>query len=198
MKARVTSHFNHPIGKLFTEFFDCDFYSRRTGFDLNSDTTSFINDTENYDWTINLARGTKFGGVKLLTDLSDHCHKNQLHHKVFNIGSYISFLLLDMPHSSYDVEKAALKFAHKKIANEYLFHHGTLDSYLLNLNYIEELSEDVAKNYKHLHVLSLDSVKNNVNFMIMNSTIKELSLQYNQPGNHRVNNGRGLILAGMF
>lgn len=198
MKARIISHKEHPIGKLFTEFFDCDFYSRRTGFDLNGDTSEFLSQTNSYDWTVNLSRGMKFGGVKLLTDLSEYCYTNQIKHNVFNIGSYISYVLLNMPHSSYDVEKASLKFAHRKVANEYLFHNGFLDSYLLNLNYIEKLSEDVEKNYSHLYVLNLESVQANIKFMLENTNIKEISLQYNQPGNHRVNNGIGPILSGMF
>jgi hypothetical protein len=200
MKARITCNKDHPIGKLFSNFFDLEYVSRSTNFDLTnpSHIEDFVKQIEKYEWTINLSRGMSFGGVNLLCSLESYCNKFQIEHKVFNIGSYISFALLDMPNSLYDVEKVALKYAHRKIANERLFYSKTLDSYLLNLNYIETLSKDVIKNYNHIDVLSLESINNNIKFILDNPSIKELSLQFKQPGNHRINNGIGPILPGMY
>lgn len=199
MKARITSHSDHPIGKMFQEFFSCDFFSRRTDFDVTNtdDRERFIEDTDKYDWTINLTRGMPYGGANLLLDLSGYCHSNRIEHKVFNIGSYISYALLNMPDNSYDVEKAALKLTHRKISMDYLFHGTTLDSRLLTVGYIKEYS-NLETNYPHLSGVSFDSIFDNIKFMIENSEIKELSLQYNQPGNHRMNNGVGIIMPGVF
>jgi hypothetical protein len=200
MKARVTSDKNHPIGKLFEEFFDVTYCSRSTGFNLNNPDhiTDFANNLNNYDWTINLSRGMPFGGVNLLGAIQNKCHVDQIPHKVFNIGSYVSLALLNMTNSTYDVEKAALKFLHRKVANEYAFHSTTVDSYLLNINYTAELSKDVMEHYPHINLLSLTSVRENIKYMLENPAIKELSVQYKQPGNHRINNGIGPLLPGLF
>jgi hypothetical protein len=200
MKARITCDRNHPLGNLFEDFFNLTYFSQSSGFNFTNpdDVKFFAIETEKYDWTINLSRAMRFGGTNLLCSIEEHCNEHNIKHKIFNIGSYISFALLNMPHTSYDVEKASLKFAHRKIANEYLFHSKNLDSYLMNLNYIEKLSTDVEKNYKHVDVLSLNSIKKNIKFILDNPEIKELSLQYKQPGNHRINNGIGPIFPGMF
>lgn len=199
MKARITSHSDHPIGKMFQEFFSCDFFSRRTGFDVTNtdDREKFIEDTNKYDWTINLTRGMPFGGVNLLLDLSRHCHEENVNHKVFNVGSYISFAVLNMPHNAYDIEKASLKLAHRKVSMDYLFHSTTLDSKLFTVGYIKEYS-NLERDYPHLTGVSFDAIFNNIKFMIENPEVKELSLQYNQPGNHRMNNGVGAIIPGVF
>lgn len=198
MKARITCDSNHPLGKLFSSLFDLDFYSRATGFDLHGDLNEFLNDTEKYDYTINFSRGMRFGQAKLLTMLDEHCDKNKLPHKVFNIGSYVSLVLLNSPESSYDVEKGAVKQAHRKIAYEYMFHNNMLDSYLINLGHLQEISVDIHNHYQHLNTLALSEVIKNVKFMLDRPYIKELSVQYKQPGNHRVNDGIGLILPGLF
>jgi hypothetical protein len=144
------------------------------------------------------ARGMRFGQTNLLAQLDEYCAVNRLPHKVFNIGSYVSILLLNNPKSSYEVEKAALKLTHRKVAYEHMFHDGMLDSYLINLGYLEKISVDVENHYGHLNTLKLDQVIKNVKFMLDRPSIKELSLQYNQPGNHRVNDGVGLIIPGLF
>lgn len=199
MKARVISHSDHPIGKMFKEFFDCEFFSRRTGFDATVDEQRkvFVDDTEKYDWTINLSRAIPFGGTNLLLDLSKKCHEERIEHKVFNIGSYISFGILHMPNNAYDVEKAALKLTHRKMCSDYLFHNGTLDSRLFSVGYIKEYS-NVERDYPHLNAITLEDIFKNIKFMIDNPEVKELSVQYNQPGNHRFNNGVGLILPGVY
>ncbi len=198
MKARITCDNSHPLGKRFTELFHVDFYSRRNGFDLHTNLNTFIESTKDYDLTINFSRGMQFGQTKLLVDLQKHCNSRCLKHKVLNIGSYVSLVLLNSSNSSYDVEKAALKYAHRKIAYSHMFHNDYLDSYLINLGHLDEISSDIHDNYKHLNTLSLSDVLKNVRYMLDRKHIKELSLQYKQPGNHRVNDGIGLILPGLY
>lgn len=198
MKARITCHNDHPLGKLFTELYDVTFYSRRNGFDIHRDLPMFLNDTHNYDITINFTRGMRFGQVNLLAQLDEHCNKSRIHHKVYNIGSYVNILLLNSPESSYDIEKASLKYAHRKIAFEHMFHDNYLDSYLLNLGHVDEISVDIKNQYKHLNTLNIRDIIDNIKFMQSRPHIKELSLQYKQPGNHRVNDGVGIILPGLY
>jgi len=199
MKARITCHENHPLGKKFSDVFDLTFFSRRNGFDAREQCLNkFLNETSEYEYTINFSRAMRFGQANLLTQLHEYCDVNNLHHKVFNVGSYVSLVLLNNPRSSYEIEKSAIKVAHRKIAYEHMFHNGKLDSYLINLGYLAEISVDVENHYQHLNTLSLDSVIDNVKFMVTRPYIKELSVQYKQPGNHRVNDGIGLILPGVF
>jgi len=199
MRARITCDSNHPLGSKFVELFDTlDFFSRRNGFDIHNDLTEFLDDTENYDITINFSRAMRFGQVKLLTMLDEHCDKHKIKHKVFNIGSYTSILLLNCPESSYDIEKASTKLAHRKIAFEHMFHNNYLDSYLITLGHLDEISTDIHEHYGHLTTLPLTSVVKNIKFMLENQSVKELSLQYKQPGNHRVNDGVGLILPSIY
>lgn len=200
MKARITCDKNHPLGKLFENFFELEYFSRSTDFDLcdYSNLKSFIDNTPKYDWTINLSRGMPFGGTNLLCGIENFCDQNQVEHKIFNIGSYISMVLLNMTNSSYDIEKASLKYAHRKIVYEKTFHSKLLDSYLLNVYHVEELSKDAKENYPHLNMVSLESVKQNIKFMLNNPQIKELSLQFKEPGNHRLNDGIGPVLPGFF
>lgn len=199
MKARITCDSNHPLGKLFETLFEVDYYSRSTGFDTRDyDLSKFMDRTHEYDYTINFTRGMRFGQTNLLAQLDEYCAVNSLPHKVFNIGSYVSIVLLNNPKNSYEVEKAALKLTHRKVAYEHMFHNGMLDSYLINLGYLEKISIDVENHYGHLNTLKLDQVIKNVKFMLDRPSIKELSLQYNQPGNHRVNDGVGLIIPGLF
>jgi hypothetical protein len=200
MKARVISDENHLIGQLFKDFFTCTFMSKRTGVDITDphDIDRLVEDTHNYDWTIIVATGMPFGSANLLTSLQKHCFENKLNHKVFNIGSYVNLILLSWPDTSYDVNKAVTKYLHRKITNEFVFHNGYLDSRLLNLNYIEKLSTHIDHNYPHLHTLKIDDIKRNLDYMLKNDNIKELSLQYNQPGNHRINDGIGHIAPGLF
>ena len=73
-----------------------------------------------------------------------------------------------------------------------------LDSYLINLGHLQEISVDIHNHYQHLNTLALSEVIKNVKFMLDRPYIKELSVQYKQPGNHRVNDGIGLILPGLF
>jgi hypothetical protein len=198
MKARITCDESHPLGQRFSTLFDLTYYSRRNGFDLHGDITNFLVDTENYDYTINFTRAMQFGQVKLLANLDKHCYHNKIQHKVINIGSYVNTLLLNNPYSSYDVEKASLKFAHRKIAFSRMFHNNYLDSYMINLGHLQEVSVDIHKHYEHLNTLALDDVIKNVKFMIDKPYIKELSVQYKQPGNHRINDGIGTILPGLY
>lgn len=198
MKARITCDSGHALGKKFGELFTLDFYSRRTGFDLHRNLSSFIEETNDYDITINFSRGMQFGQTKLLVDLQKYCNLHKITHTVLNIGSYVNILLLNSPNSSYDVEKAALKYAHRKIAFSHMFHGDYLDSRLINLGHLDEISIDIHENYKHLNTLNLNEVINNIKYMLDRPYIKELSLQYKQPGNHRVNDGVGIILPGLY
>jgi|APGre2960657404_1045060.scaffolds.fasta_scaffold04590_4 hypothetical protein len=199
MKARITCDSNHPLGKLFESLFDVEYCSRSTGFDTRDyDLSKFLNCTHKYDYTINFTRGMRFGQSNLLVQLDEYCSDNSLPHKVFNIGSYVSIVLLNNPRSSYEIEKGALKLAHRKVAYEHMFHNGMLDSYLINLGHLETISVDVENHYQHLNTLKLDEVIKNVRFMLERPYVKELSVQYNQPGNHRVNDGIGLVLPGLF
>lgn len=198
MKVRITCHNDHPLGKLFSELYDVAYFSRRTGFDIHRDLSKFLHETNQYDITINFSRGMRFGQVNLLTQLDEHCNKSQLRHKVFNIGSYVNILLLNSPESSYDVEKASLKYAHRKIAFEHMFYDNYLDSYLLNLGHVDEISVDIKNYYKHLNLLKCQDIIDNIKFMMARPHIKEMCLQYKQPGNHRINDGIGLILPGLY
>jgi len=199
MKIRITSNENHPLGNKFkTLYQDVDFYSRSNGFDIHGDITSFLTDTVNYDLTVNLSRAMSFGQVKLLTQLDKYTHEHKIHHVVLNIGSYVNTLLLNSPHSSYDIEKASVKYAHKKIAFAHMFHNNYLDSRLINLGHLDEISVDIHDNYKHLNTMALTDVMDNIEFMLGRPNIKELSVQYKQPGNHRINDGVGLILPGIY
>jgi len=200
MKARVTADQNNLLAKEFSKLFDCDFYSRSTGFDITNKAQRevYLENTSNYNISIHISNGGNFSGANLLCELENHCYQTQTHHKVFNIGSYICFGLINAPQSKYPVEKAALKFAHERIVNSYVYHKGYLDSYLINLNFIKGMSHHIEQNYKHLTLLSLRDIRKNIEFMLNFSNIKELSLQSKQPGNHRVNNGIGPLLPGAF
>jgi hypothetical protein len=199
MRARITCNENHELGKKFVDLFDeVKFFSRSTGFNANDDLNSFLEDTSNYDWTINLTSAPMFGQVKVLALLDTYCDKHNVKHKVFNIGSYVGTGLLAEPETSYDIEKSSLKYAHKKIAYEHMFHDNNLDSYLLNLGFLEKLSRGIHEKYQHVNTLSLDVVIENVKFMMARPYIKEMYLQYNQPGNYRINNGIGILLPGVY
>lgn len=200
MKIRITADCNNKLAKEFAKIFNLTYFSRSTGFNIFDPVqrSKFVDVTENYDFTINLTNGGNFSAVNLLCEIEEHCNTNQIDHKVFNIGSYICFGLIHAPQSKYPVEKAALKFAHERIVNSFIYHRGYLDSYLLNLNFIKGMSHNIEKNYKHLTLLSLDSIRKNVEFMLKHPNIKELSLQSKQPGNHRVNNGVGPLFPGAF
>lgn len=200
MKTRITCNKTHPLGKLFKDWNNVDYFSRSSGFDLHNinDVNDFLSQTENYDLTINFSRGIQFGSVKLLCGLDAYCYNQRLNHKVLNIGSYVSLALLNNPCSTYDVEKASLKFAHRKISYTHIYHKGYLDSYLISLSHMEEISIDIKNEYTHLSLLKLEDVVKNINFMLKYKNIKELSLQYQQPGNHRINNGIGPIFPGLY
>jgi hypothetical protein len=201
MRVRITCDENHPLGKRFKSLYPTiEFFSRRTGFDIHNQQQldEFIQNTENYDLTINFTRAMRFGQVKLLTMLDEHCDREKLLHKVFNIGSYTSIVLLNSPESSYDIEKASTKMAHRKIAASHMFHGNYLDSYLLTLGHLDEISVDIHKHYEHLDTLLLDDVIANAKFMMDRPKVKELSVHYRQPGNHRVNDGIGLIFPGIY
>lgn len=201
MKVRITCDENHPLGKRFKTLFpDLEFCSRSTGFDIHNEAKliEFINKTSEYDLTISFTRAMRFGQVKLLTMLDEHCAKTQLRHKVLNIGSYVSIALLNSPESSYDIEKGANKVAHRKIAFAHMFNDNYLDSYLISLGHLEEISSTIHEYYKHLNTLALDDVIKNVKFMLDHPSIKELTVHCRQPGNHRVNDGIGLILPGIY
>ena len=200
MKVRITASKDNLLSKEFNKIFDCEFFSRSTDFDIrNADSRQeFIEQTSAYDMTVNLTNGGDFSATNLLCELETYCFKSEINHKVFNIGSYICMGLVHAPTSKYPVEKAALKFAHKKITNSYIFHGGYLDSYLLSLNFIKDMSSHIENHYTHLNLLELADIGKNIKFMIDNSNIKELSLQSNQPGNHRINDGVGPILPGLI
>ena len=199
MKARITCDRNHPLVNSFSKFFELEFYSRSTGFDLTniSHIADFANSVTEDVWTINLSRGMPFGGVNLLCALQESCNLNKIPHKVFNIGSYINLALLDMNNSSYDIEKAALKLAHRKAANAHLFFNSMLDSYLLNVYHVEKLTTDLSE-YPHLNFLTLEALESQIELMITTPCIKELSVQYKEPGNHRINGGIGPVLPGIY
>lgn len=200
MKARVTCNQKNLLGQEFGHFFDCTYMSRSTGFDITQvpDRRHFLESTSQYDWTINITNGGDFSASSLLCELESYCYVNQLDHKVFNIGSYICLAMIDAPTSKYPAEKAALKFSHRKIAYSYAYHQGYLDSYLLSLNFIKGMSDVIEREYTHLNTLSLDSINQNIKYILENPNIKEMCLQYKQPGNHRINNGVGPVLPAMF
>jgi len=199
MKARITCNANHALGQQFAELFDeATFFSRSTGFDAHGDLSEFLADTPNYDWTINLTSAPMFGQVKVLAQLDTYCDRHDIKHKVFNIGSYVGTGLLAEPETSYDIEKSSLKYAHKKIAYEYMFHDNCLDSYLINLGFLEKLSRGIHEKYQHINTLGLDKVKENVQFMLDRPYIKEMYLQYKQPGNYRINSGVGILIPGVY
>lgn len=200
MKARITCDSEHILGKMFEQHYDVTYFSRRTNFDLHSwqNVQDFLKDTENYDLTINMSRGMPFGQVNLLMDLEKYCDSIKLKHKILSIGSYVGTVLMNHPTSSYDVEKMALKLAHRKIANEYMFFEGSLDSYLVNVNYLEHLSPDVEREYPHIKLLDLDSVIRNCKYMLDNQHVKEMYIQRKQPGNYRINDGYGAVFPGVL
>jgi hypothetical protein len=199
MKARITSNINHPIGKAIAKCWnDVDFFSRSSGWDIkeNKDVEKFVEETINYDWTINFCIGYGFYGVNLFLKIEDFCEKNKIHHKILNIGSYLSFGLLHNPEGTYDIEKATLKHASRRATFSHSFHHSYLDSRIINFGYLE--GSYLNTELPHIHLLDLESVTKNVSFMIDNPSIKELSVQYKQPGNHRINKGIGPILPSLY
>lgn len=200
MKARVTADQNNLLAKEFTKLFDCDFYSRSTGFDITNKAQreAYLENTSNYNISIHITNGGDFSAANLLCDLENYCYESKIDHKVFSIGSYICFSLINAPQSKYPIEKAALKFAHERIVNSYVYHQGYLDSYLINLNFIKGMSNHIEKHYKHLSLLSLKDIRKNIEFMLNFPHVKELSLQSKQPGNHRINDGIGPVFPGSF
>lgn len=200
MKARLTCNSNNLLGQQFKDFFNCDFFSRSSGFDVTNvlNREEFIKDTPNYQWTINITNGGDFSASCLLCELEKYCYAQSHDHKVFNIGSYICLGLINAPGTKYPSEKASLKFCHERIAYSFAYHQGHLDSYLLNLNFIQSMSAHIENYYTHLKTLSLKNINENIKFMLDNPNIKQLSVQSKQPGNHRINDGIGPIFPGMF
>jgi hypothetical protein len=201
MRVRITCNSQHPLGSRFQELFtQVDYYSRTTGFDLLNDTlvTEFVADTSDYDLTVNFSNVRPYRQTHLLMLLNEHCAQNQLAHTVLNIGSYHGTAYLAETQGAYDVEKSALKYAHKKIAHTWMFHEGYLDSRLINFSFLETMSDGLGNKYKHINSMSLATAINNIKFMLDRPQIKEMSVQYSQPGNYRVNDGLGLLIPGIF
>lgn len=200
MKARLTASKNNLLAKEFAKIFDCDFYSRSTGFNVidSVQRQSYLENTNKYDISINITNGGDFSATSLLCELENYCYQTQTHHKAFSIGSYINFALVHAPQSKYPVEKAALRFCHNRIVNSYIYHQGYLDSYLINCNFIKDMSKNIEEHYKHLSLLSLQDIRKNIQYMLDFPNVKELSLQSKQPGNHRINDGIGPLFPGLF
>lgn len=199
MKARITSNKDHPIGQSIAKCWnDVTFFSRSSDWNITNehDVNRFVNETTDYDWTINFCIGYGFHGVNLFLRIQDFCEKNKISHNILNIGSYLGFPLLHNPHGSYDIEKSTLKHANRRAAFSYSFHNSYLDSRIINFGYLE--GSYLTTELPHIHLLDLKSVTKNVEFMLENPSIKELSVQYKQPGNHRINNGIGPILPSLF
>jgi hypothetical protein len=198
MKARITCNPSHPFAKPLSKLFDStDFFSRSTGFDITKevDLEKFTEDTKDYDITINFShvKALPFVQASLLSKINVYCDKNELEHKILNFGSYVGGVIVaDADH--YDIEKVALKYAHKKVAYSRMFHNGYLDSYLINFSFLEHTSAKLAEHYKHLNSLSIDKAIANIEFMLTHPYIKEMNVQYCQPGNHRLNDGVGLLI----
>lgn len=188
------------LGKLYEQAYDVTYFSRSTGFNVNdyNNVQSFLAETSEYDLTINFTRGKPFGQVNLLLDLDRYCFDNNIKHKVLSIGSYVGTALMNHKDVSYDVEKMALKLAHREMVYKYMFFEGNLDSYLINVNYMEHLSDDIEKYHPHINTIKLQKVLDNSLYMLEKEHIKEMYVQYKQPGNFRINDGYGVILPGVY
>lgn len=199
MKIRITCNPSHWLGKEIASIWsDVDFFSRVSNWDINNDDNlyQFINDTPKYDLTINFYVGYGFRATLLLSKLQEYCNSHQTTHTVLNIGSYQSFAVLHNPTGTYDLEKSLLKLANRKINLSRTFHNGGLDSRLINLSYIS--GSDMLDDYPHLKSLDIETIKSHIQLMMTTPTIKELSLQIKQPGNHRINEGVGPILRAVY
>jgi hypothetical protein len=175
MKARITCDKDHALGKLYEQAFDMSYYSRSTGFNVNDreHIKEFLKETNKFDLTINLTRGQPFGQVNLLMSLDRYCNENNIEHRVLSIGSYVGTILMNHLDSSYDVEKMALKLAHREAAYKYMFFYGKLDSYLINVNYLEKLSEDIELYHTHINTITLQKVLDNSLYMLDKEYTKE-------------------------
>lgn len=199
MKVRITSSETHWLGKEIASIWnDVTYFSRSTNWNINNDENlyHFIDDTPNYDLTINFYVGYGFRATLLLSKLQEYCDYNQTNHIVLNIGSYQSFAILHNPSGTYDLEKSLLKLANRKINLSRTFHNGKLDSRLINLSYIN--GSELMDDYPHLKSLDISTIKSHISLMMNNPSIKELSLQIKQPGNHRINEGKGPILRSVY
>jgi len=200
MKARITCDKDHALGKLYEQVFDISYYSRSNSFNINdqNNVQQFLKETTDFDLTINLTRGQPFGQVNLLMSLDRYCNENNINHRVLSIGSYVGTALMNHLDVSYDIEKMSLKLAHREMAYKYMFFHSKLDSYLINVNYLEHLSEDIELYHPHINTLKLQKVLDNSLYMLEKEHIKEMYVQYKQPGNFRINDGYGVVLPGVY
>lgn len=198
MKARITCNSDHWLGKEIAQLFDTDFYSRSTGWNIDSDQhiKNFCNETIDYDLTINLCVGYGFRSSKLLVDLYQHCNKRKINHIVINIGSYQGFAVLHNPNGTIDLEKQLLNLTNKKIIFDHSFFDGYLDSRIINISHAEGTQELI--DYPHLTGIKIEHILNHIETLIQNPYIKILNVQSKQPGMHRINEGRGPILRGAY
>lgn len=199
MKVRITSNPVHWLGKEIGGIWDdTEYFSRETGWDINNcdNLYKFVGDTPNYDLTINFYVGYGFKATILLSSIQDFCHATSTPHTILNIGSYQSFAILHNPTGTYDLEKALLKLANRKVNHSHTFHGGMLDSRLINLSYIN--GSVMMDDYPHINGLDIAAIIEHIKLMMITPSIKELSLQISQPGNHRVNEGKGPILRSVY
>lgn len=199
MKVRITSSPDNKIAQaVLANYSNITYFSRANGFDLHNrqSVINFVEDTHNYDLTINFAVGYQLTAVNLLMDLYHHCHNINLNHTVLNIGSYLGKLVINNSDGDYEIDKASLKLAHRKIAYSYAFFNHPLDSKMIDIGFIE--GTQIFEEYPHLGGISLNDISKNVDYLMNNNSIKEVSVQYAQPGNHRINDGIGPILPLLF
>jgi len=198
MKVRITSSKSHWLGKEIAKIYNADFYSRSSGWDIhdNAHTQEFCKRTKDYDLTINFGVGYGFRASQLLVDLYEHCNENKIKHTILNIGSYLGLAILHNPSGSYDLEKQLLNLTSKKINFDGAFFKSYLDSKIINIGHIEGTEE--LKQYPHLNGISIEDIKSQIKIMIDNPYIKCVNIQSNQPGMHRINEGKGPIMRGAY
>ena len=199
MKVRITCSNTHWFGKEIAKIWDdVTFFSPSTNWDINNDDdlNSFVEDTDSYDLTVNFYVGYGFRATILLSRLQERCDRLGTEHVVLNIGSYQSFAILHNPSGTYDLEKSLLKLANRKVSLSRTYHNGKLDSRIINLSYIN--GSEMLIDYPHIESLEIETIVDHIKFMMSTPSIKELSLQIKQPGNHRINEGLGPILRSVY
>lgn len=199
MRTRITSNPNHLIGKAIAGCWpNVDFFSRASNWNIMSqdDINKFVAETKDYDWTINFCIGHGFHAVNLFLKIQEFCEHNKYHHKILNIGSYMGYAIIHNPCGSYDIEKATLKHVNKRAAFSKSFKNTFLDSRIINFGYLER--NGGVMELPHINLLPVEKVVQSVKFMLNNPSVKEMSVQYKQPGNHRINDGVGPILPSFF
>lgn len=198
MKARITSNPNHWLGKEIAKLYDTSFYSRESGWDINFDGSikSFLDETEDYDITINFCPGYGFRAGKLLVDLYQYCNTKKIKHTVLNIGSYLGLAVLHNPDGTADLEKQLLNLTSKKITFDKAFFSSYLDSRIINISHIDGNGE--LEQYPHLNGITVEDIIAHIKIMMESPYIKLINVQSRQPGMHRINEGKGPIMRGSY